>query len=75
MIPRQPHRVLEEIEAFCGLPASQYPKANEAVFQGPMIEFPPEVVAHLKERLSDQTLFLERKFGAEFLAESRGDRE
>jgi hypothetical protein len=74
-IPRQPHCVLEEIEAFCGLPAAQYPRANEAVFQGPTIAFPPEVVAQLKERLRDQVLFLERKFGAEFLAESRGERE
>jgi Sulfotransferase family len=74
-VPRQPHHVLEEIESFCGFPSAQYPKATEAVFRGPEVHFPREVIAQLKDLLSDQTQFLVQRFGATFLEESRGERK
>jgi hypothetical protein len=74
-IPRSPLRVLREVEAFCGLPAAHYPKAEEPIYQGPAILFPEGVVEQLRELLSDQVGFLEQRFGTRFLDECRGDRK
>ena len=72
-ISDRPLRVLQEVEAFCGLPASQYPRAREAVYQGPTIFFPEDVVERLRERLDGQVRFLEERFGAGFLDNCRGE--
>lgn len=71
-IPSRPNQVLRQVEAFCGLPAARYPKAEEAVYKGPVISIPESVIQRLHERLSHQVKFLKGRFGSEFLQECRG---
>jgi hypothetical protein len=72
-IPRRPLSVLQEVEAFCGLPAAQYPRARETVYHGQSVLFPEDVVERLREQLDSQVRFLEEKFGAGFLDNCRGE--
>jgi hypothetical protein len=72
-IPRNPLGVLKEVETFCVLPHAEYPNATEAVYQGPAIDFPEQIVERLRDQQSEQVRFIEKRFGKEFLNECGGE--
>lgn len=71
-VAREPLAVLRSVEAFCDLPPSEYPRAQERVYGGPSVDIPVEVVERVRNLVSDQVLFLEQTFGTEFLKNCSG---
>lgn len=71
-IARDPQGVMDRVEAYLGIGPWVYSHITDKVFanRNPLRP-PPEAVAALAERMAPQLAFLEERFGADFLAETR----
>lgn len=71
-IARRPEAVLDELSDFLGLPRfAGWRRAGEALRPTPPTPLPPEVRAEIEAQAAPHRAFLERRFGAEFLARTR----
>lgn len=68
MVRDDPRGLMRQVEAHCGLPATDYLELAKPRHVSPIIAPSPAVLDDIRFELRDQYAFLEARFGAEFVS-------